>query len=49
MWSPDGTRIAFESQRSGKVSLRQQLINGTGADELPIEKGARNIDRHPAE
>ena len=29
VWSPDGTRIAFQGQRSGKVSLRQQLINRT--------------------
>ena len=29
VWSPDGTRIAFAGQRSGKVSLRQQLIDGT--------------------
>jgi hypothetical protein len=32
-WSPDGTYIAFESQRSGKVSLRRQLVDGTAADE----------------
>ena len=37
MWSPDGTRIAFEGQRSGKVSLRQKLINGTAADESLLE------------
>jgi Tol biopolymer transport system component len=33
VWSPDGTRIAFEGSRSGTFSLRQQLINGTAADE----------------
>ena len=38
VWSPDGTRIAFEASRSGKaVSLRQTLIDGTGADELILE------------
>ena len=37
VWSPDGTRIAFEGQRSGKVFLRQQLINGTAADEPLLE------------
>ena len=42
VWSPDGTRIAFEGQRSGKVSLRQKLINGTAADESLLE-GSGNI------
>ena len=37
VWSPDGTRIAFGSQRSGKFSLRQKLINGTAADESLLE------------
>ena len=37
VWSPDGTRIAFEGLRSGKVSLRQQLINGTAGDEPLLE------------
>jgi eukaryotic-like serine/threonine-protein kinase len=34
VWSPDSTRVAFQGQRSGKISLRQQLIDGTAADEL---------------
>ena len=42
VWSQDGTRIAFVGQRSGKVSLRQQLINGTAADESLLE-GSGNI------
>lgn len=37
VWSPDGTRIAFAGQRSGKFSLRQKLINGTAADESLLE------------
>ena len=37
VWSPDGTRVAFAGQRSGKISLRQQSINGTAADELLLE------------
>ena len=37
VWSPDGTQIAFERLRSGKVSLRQQLMDGTGADEPLLE------------
>jgi eukaryotic-like serine/threonine-protein kinase len=34
VWSPDGLRIAFQGQRSGKISLRQQLIGGTGDESL---------------
>jgi Tol biopolymer transport system component len=42
VWSPDGTHIAFSSQRSGKVSLRQKLVNETAGDELLLE-GKGNI------
>ena len=45
VWSPDGTRIAFGGQRSGKVSLRQKLINGTAADESLLE-GSGNTRRY---
>jgi Tol biopolymer transport system component len=38
VWSPDGTRIAFQSTRRHQpVALRQTLSNGTGADELLLE------------
>jgi len=38
VWSPDGTRIAFQSSRSHQpVAMRQRLSNGTGADELLLE------------
>ena len=33
-WSPDGTRIAFTSDRSGRRELYQRLSNGSGDDEL---------------
>ncbi len=41
VWSPDGMRIAFMGTRSGKFSLRQQLIDRTAADELLLESSER--------
>ena len=32
-WSPDGTRIAFRSQRSGAGDIYQKLTNGVGLEE----------------
>ena len=37
VWSPDGARIAFQRQQSGKSSLRSRLINTTGDDESLFE------------
>jgi eukaryotic-like serine/threonine-protein kinase len=34
VWSPDGSRIAFRSDRSGPGNLYQKLSNGGGDDEL---------------
>ena len=39
VWSPDGTRIAFESKRPPQVSIRQALANGTGGD-APLLEGS---------
>jgi Tol biopolymer transport system component len=36
-WSPDGTRIAFTSDRSGIRQIYQTLANGSGEDELLVE------------
>jgi Tol biopolymer transport system component len=33
-WSPDGTRLAFSSQRSGNGDLYARAAAGTGSDEL---------------
>ncbi len=36
-WHPDGTRIAFTSERLGNRSLYQKLVNGAGDDQLLLE------------
>ena len=37
IWSPDGSRIVFGSQRNGKWGLYQKAANGTGAEQLLVE------------
>jgi Tol biopolymer transport system component len=37
LWSPDGTRIAFVSKRSGKWGLYTKPVNGSGTEDLIIE------------
>ena len=34
VWSPDGTRVVFSSNRSGVDNLYQRLATGAGGDEL---------------
>src|SRR5262249_18323228 len=34
VWSPDGTRIAFSSDRTGGVNLDGKRVRGAGAREL---------------
>ena len=34
VWSPDGTRIVFSSNRSGEVGLYQKQVDGAGGEEL---------------
>jgi Tol biopolymer transport system component len=36
IWSPDGSRVAFHSVRTGESSLRQTLVSGTAQDELLV-------------
>ena len=33
VWSPDGTRIVFRSNRTGAVDLYQKLTSGAGVEE----------------
>jgi Tol biopolymer transport system component len=34
VWSPDGTRIVFSSNRGGEVALYQKRLDGAGGEEL---------------
>jgi len=34
VWSPDGTRIAFTSDRSGQRNIYWKLADGSGPEEL---------------
>jgi Tol biopolymer transport system component len=48
VWSPDGTRIAFQSSRARQpVAIRQMSSDGTGADELLLE-GPGNFTMTPS-
>jgi len=37
LWSPDGSRVVFQSNRKGIFNLYWKLSTGTGADELLLE------------
>ena len=38
IWSPDGSRVAFQGARDGRVSLRQKVINSSVADEALLQR-----------
>jgi Tol biopolymer transport system component len=40
VWSPDGTRIAFSSDRKGHRDIYQKLSSGAGSDELVLESAS---------
>jgi Tol biopolymer transport system component len=39
VWSPDGSRIAFSSNREGQFNLYQKLSSGAGGDEELLKSG----------
>jgi len=44
IWSPDGTRIVFTSNRRGHFDLYQKAASGAGSEELLLES---NLDKTP--
>lgn len=40
IWSPDGSRIVFSSNRKGSFHIYQKASNGAGAEELLLDSGA---------
>lgn len=45
LWSPDGSRIVFNSNRKGQLDLYQKASNGAGAEEGLLED---NLNKIPA-
>jgi len=46
MWSPDGSRIAFTSDRKGVRNLYHKAASGVGRDELLLETGFHKSVEH---
>jgi Tol biopolymer transport system component len=46
VWSPDGSRIAFSSNRRGTTNIYQRLTNGAGEEELLYESGGQFKEVH---
>ncbi len=43
IWSPDGTRIAFASNRAGPMDLYEKPLNGLGGEKLLLKSAERKI------
>lgn len=43
VWAPDGSHIAFTSDRDGVYNLYQKLSSGAGADELLLKSGGNKF------
>ena len=44
IWSPDGSRILFSSNRDGAYALYEKATDGTAGERLVLEKGAQPND-----
>ncbi len=44
IWSPDGSRIVFNSRRKGSLDLYQKAASGAGSEEVLLED---NLDKFP--
>jgi Tol biopolymer transport system component len=45
VWSPDGTHVAYASDRSGRTGLYQKAANGAGGEQLLLEpSGIRSLN-----
>ena len=44
IWSPDGSRIVFNSHRKGSFDLYQKASSGAGSEEVLLED---NLDKYP--
>ena len=44
IWSPDGSRLVFNSRRKGHLDLYQKASSGAGAEEVLLED---NLDKFP--
>lgn len=43
VWSPDGTRFAFQSFRNGKWGIYQKLLSGAGGEERILEADVNTV------
>jgi len=44
VWSPDGSRIVYNSRRKGSFDLYQKASSGAGSEEILLEN---NVDKYP--
>jgi serine/threonine protein kinase len=44
VWSPDGSRVVFNSRRKGHLDLFQKASSGAGTEEVLLED---NVDKYP--
>ena len=44
IWSPDGSRVVFNSRRKGHLDLYQKASSGAGTEEVLLED---NLDKYP--